>query len=368
MLDHLQHTRLPRDKITAVLFRDGEFGKALRKMNIHVEVIEWSLSRRTRLKDVPAFLKLIILMLQKGAGLVICNTYGDLLMAGPAALFLGVPLIWRSHADVFPYLHLKTMMRNKVLLWFLKHKVGRILSTTNYDRDLIIQSGVPSEKVCTVYNGIDPDQYFQAKSYRETIRKEFNISDQITLVGFVARMVPQKGHGRFFEALSEVTKKVSNVKALIVGDTTLNYDEPEYRDVLKRQVEGLGLEEKLCFTGFREDIPAIMNAIDIFVSASLKEPFGRTTVEAMICGKPVVATRTAGSQEIVLDGVTGILVPIEDTKAMATAILSLVENSEKASSMGRCGRKRAKELYNLSEIVPNMDRHCLELYDAGDSR
>ena len=105
----------------------------------------------------------------------------------------------------------------------------------------------------------------------------------------------------------------------------------------------------MVFTDFRKDIPRIIASLDLLVLTSEKEHFGRVLIEAMACAKPVVATNAGGVPEIVKDGETGILVPPKDSSAMAEAIITLLQDKERARRMGLAGRERVEKMFDIKE-------------------
>ncbi|PIU68061.1 MAG: glycosyltransferase family 1 protein, partial [Armatimonadetes bacterium CG07_land_8_20_14_0_80_40_9] len=153
------------------------------------------------------------------------------------------------------------------------------------------------------------------------------------------------------------TDTQTNIKFLIVGDGPL-------REELKEQSKDLGIEDEVTFTGSRQDIPEIMAALDIFVLTSIKEHFGRVVIEAMACGKPVIATNSGAVPEIVEDKVTGILVPPEDSEKLAEAIIELLEDKEKAKEMGIAGRKRVEELFSIEKHTRQIEEVYLSLLSS----
>ena len=110
------------------------------------------------------------------------------------------------------------------------------------------------------------------------------------------------------------------------------------------------------FLGFQDDVGSLVDRLDVLVHASiLEEPFGRVITEGMLGGKPVVATRGGGVPEIVLDGITGFLVPMADVAEMADAICKLLEDPILREKMGREGRKRASEHFTTNQTVPQLE-------------
>jgi len=133
----------------------------------------------------------------------------------------------------------------------------------------------------------------------------------------------------------------------------------EYRKRLENLRKELGLNENVIFAGNREDIPQILADIDIFVLSSVSEGFGRSAAEAMACAKPVVATKVGGVPEVVDDGITGSLVLPKNPNALAEAIITLLQNKEKAQRMGQAGRKRVEKMFSLQKNI----RQTEEIYE-----
>ena len=111
------------------------------------------------------------------------------------------------------------------------------------------------------------------------------------------------------------------------------------------------LKDRVRLLGYRSDIAELLRAADIFVLASHREGMPRSIIEAMMCGLPVVSTDIRGSREEVVDGKTGLLVPVNDPVSLAAAVNELVANAEKRSSMGTAGRKRALDLYDEKKVI-----------------
>jgi glycosyltransferase involved in cell wall biosynthesis len=186
------------------------------------------------------------------------------------------------------------------------------------------------------------------------------------VIGFVARLIPQKGHLVFFEALAKVVGDFPETRAIVVGDSALNDTEAdEYRRSLRDRVVSLNLANRVIFAGFKNDVAAVMNAIDLFVHASLKEPFGSVIVEAMAAGKPVVASATLGPQEIIDDGVTGLLSPAGDPDALAERMALLLRDKTLARRLGEDGRRYVAQKYDLSETIRLLDGHFLDTLNSG---
>lgn len=165
--------------------------------------------------------------------------------------------------------------------------------------------------------------------------------------GMVARLVEQKGHDDLLEAFAEVRDRLGEGHLVLVGGGPLRLD-------LETRAQERGIESAVSFTGFRWDVPALLDRFDAFVHPSLWEGFGRVFLEAMAARLPVVATEVGAIPEIVADGETGFLCPPEDPHALAEAMVKLVRRPERARRMGKKGFERLREHFSVESMV---DRH-----------
>ena len=171
------------------------------------------------------------------------------------------------------------------------------------------------------------------------LKRQLGFDPEQPLVGIVGRLQRWKGMHVFAEAMATVIQSRPGCQGVIVGGP---HDlEPAYAKWLRERVKALGLDGKVTLVGKQTNVPEWMQAMDIFVHASNREPFGIVVVEAMSLGKPVIATRPGGPEEIIEDQKNGILVPFGDAKAMGDAILSYVSQPELAARIGSAARQRA---------------------------
>jgi glycosyltransferase involved in cell wall biosynthesis len=368
LLEHLTLTRMPRESLSAVLFEHGPFADRIRDLGIAVDEIRWSLATRKPLRWVQtpwANFQLRRHLHSHAAGLVFCNTYNDLLCAGKVARQLNIPVVWRSHADVFPYLPQRNQSEREAIVKIIEHTTRRILTTTYYDRELMLREGIDAEKVHVVPLGVDLASFARRREEGARFRNELGLLPSDFVIGFVARLIPQKGHLVFFEALAKVVGDFPETRAIVVGDSALNDTEAdEYRRSLQDRVASLNLANRVIFTGFKDDVAAVMNAIDLFVHSSLKEPFGSVIVEAMAASKPVIASATLGPREIIDDGVTGLLSPAGDPDALAERMALLLRDKTLARRLGEDGRRYVAQKYDLSETIRLLDGHFLDTLNS----
>jgi glycosyltransferase involved in cell wall biosynthesis len=203
-----------------------------------------------------------------------------------------------------------------------------------------------------VPNGIDLSEY-DALPSREAARAALGLDAGQPVISTIGRLEPWKGQHVFVEAIPAVAAKHPRALFLIVGGAAVN--KPEYETALKERCAELGVADRVVFTGIRKDIPLVLAASDALVLPSAtSEPFGRTVVEAMAAGCPVIATAAGGPLEIVVDGVTGFLVPPNDAQALGAKMHSLLSDPSRAREMGGSGRERAHQRYSLERLVEDM--------------
>lgn len=368
MLEHLTLTRLPRERLSVVLCEHGPFARRIEALGIPTETIPWSLAGRRHVRWLRTRIarhRVRRYLERRRTALVFCNTYDDLQLVGPVARAAGIPVVWRSRADLFPFLSRLPAEGRREVTRFVAETATRIVSTTDYDRDLMIEAGLHKEQVHVVKLGVDCRGYADAEPRGRVLRRELGLSPEVPVLGFVARLVPQKGHDVFFEALARVVARRPRLRALVVGEADKNgRDGDRFTQALHDLVERLGLRSTVLFTGFRDDIPAVMNAVDLFVHASLKEPFGTVIVEAMAAARPVIASDTPGPREIIENGVTGLLTPAGDAGALATAISHLLDAPDVARRLARRGVAHAAANYGLRETITLLDHHFVEVLDG----
>ena len=277
------------------------------------------------------------------------NILGSQLAGILAARMLGVPCVahLRDFEDPRPYTRLYAKL------------IHHHIAISSAIRDNLLELGVPEEKIAIIYDAIDLDEFNEGIDI-EYLRKEFAIERYHKLFGIFGRVKGWKGTKEFILEAAKEVEANPNALAIVVGSQSDGGE--EYYNEVKELTRSLGIEQKVIFTGYRTDIPALMKLMDIIVHSSIApEPFGMVVIEGMAMGKPVVATRGGGPLDIVSDGETGFLVEMGDSKEMAEKIIELLENEPLLSSMGQKGRERvelifckeryAKQIQNIYTII-----------------
>jgi glycosyltransferase involved in cell wall biosynthesis len=203
-----------------------------------------------------------------------------------------------------------------------------------------------ADKITVILNGSVREKYSDSQGSK-ALKKALSLDDGRLILGVTARLVRQKALHDLLYATREILKQRKDVRVLIVGEGPLEKQ-------LKSLTEELQIMENVVFLGFRTDVPAILGMLDIFVMPSAYEGLGLSIVEAMMAGKPVVGTRVSGIEELIVDQRTGILVPPGDPRALAEALLLLMESPQKREEMGQEGKKRAFEFFTIERMTEDL--------------
>lgn len=361
--------RIDKSKyVPLVLFpTDGPLKEKVSSIDCETVVFDmpWWVARRRKsrshlkklLVGMPARVRYIRdLIRREEIGFVYTNTI-VCIDGAIAAKLEGIPHIWHIHEIISANNELKPYVPS-----FMMPVVAGILS----DRLIVPSKAAKKEiewyfsekKVRMIYNGVEIGKFAHANSYHHAnnFREELGIRQNIKIVALVGLFLEIKGQADFVEAARIVCDNYRDVAFVFVGNGNNSY-----RRLVKERVSDLSLKEKVYFVDFRDDIEVVMSAIDILVSASWVESFSKVICEAMSAGKPVVATRCGGPEEIVLDDQTGYLVPINNPKEMAIAIMKLIDNEDVAMEMGQRGRERAQKYFNIDQYVKKIERVFAEI-------
>jgi len=214
-------------------------------------------------------------------------------------------------------------------------------------KSILTADGVPADRIEVVHDGVNVT----------TIDKEpvvdahaaFWLPKGAALVGNVAALAAHKGQRHLVAAAVKVVRELPDTRFLIVG-------EGELRDQLERQIHDLGLDRHVVLTGFRSDVLGLVKSFDLFVMSSITEGLGSAILEAMVCRRPVVATRAGGIPEAVDDEVTGIIVPPHDEDALAAGILRLLRSPALRDQFGLAGRQRVIDAFSVERLVAGTAR------------
>ena len=255
------------------------------------------------------------------------------------AALSGVPLVATVHGKNYFW----EKLRRRLAYQWVSRNATMVAVSENLKQFIVEKVGVDSGHVKVVYNGVDllphcgPDDIDQC-------RKELDLPTGDQIVGVVGNLYPVKGHQYLIAAIPAVLAKCPNTTFIFAGRGQLEGE-------LKEQVHQLGVAPKVRFLGLRQDIPRILAVLHAFVLPSLSEGLSMAILEAMVAGKPVIATDVGGNPELVEDSETGYLVPSQNSQALADRLISLLMNRDRALQFGKVGQLRAQGQFSLRTMV-----------------
>jgi glycosyltransferase involved in cell wall biosynthesis len=217
-----------------------------------------------------------------------------------------------------------------------------IVSNSTAGKKWAQEKGVSDQKVSGRHNGRDFKTYNTANASPE-LRNEFGLGDGPVL-GTVGRLVMRKGHYDLLEALPRIVNEYPNVTLLLVGDG------PE-REGLESRAESLDCRDNVVFAGMRDDIPELLDLMDVFVFPSHYEGLPGALLEAMMAGLPIVATPVDGNKDLINDGITGLFIPPNDSKRITKRILQLLSDPGLQQELGDSASKFAKKEFTIEHMV-----------------
>ncbi len=256
-------------------------------------------------------------------------------------------------------------LEDREILRHLTPQMDRLIAVSRAIQAKLEHEHREGAPVTLIYNGVDLERYAHQEPCC-TLPDEYGFAPGTPIVGTVARLEPEKGHPTLLEAWRIVVDRVPEARLLIVGEGSRRAD-------LEAQARTLGLlgEEctdracvgtrharpgaKVVFTGRREDVPAVVAALDVAVLPSYREAQGITILEAMALGRPVVASNVGGIPEMVEDGRTGLLVPPHDPVALADAIVRLLTDHPFADILARAGHDLVHERFCVERMVAGIE-------------
>lgn len=280
-----------------------------------------------------------------------------------AAKAAGVPVIVHTpHGHAFhDYLGARGSEALKWVERGLARITDRIICLTPAERDDHVRFRIgPAESFEVIHSGVDLDRFRHARVDPVGFRRALGIPPSGPLVVCVARLVAVKGVEYLLEAVPLVRAAVPGATVVFVGDGVL-------RPVMERRAAALVPDGAVVFLGLRSDVPEILQLSDVAVLPSLNEGMGRAAVEALAAGRPVVASRVSGIQDIVVHGETGFLVPPADPRALADAVLRVLATPGLAQTMG-ARAAQSVAAYGIETMIDGIDRLYVQLLTSSGTR
>ena len=342
---------------------EGELVKRVKASGVELIIVPEMRRNINPFLEIVAFIKLLLLMRRLKPDIVHTHSAKAGILGRFAAYLAGVKIIVHTlHGlSFYPY-------QNKAvnILYIAAEKAAsfvttKFISVADAMTAQSLKAGIGKpEMYKTIYSALELDK-FEPKESAFEVKRRLGLENN-KVVGTIARLFPLKGHEYILQIAVRIIRDVPEVKFLFVGDGSLS-------DKLKREVNGRGLADWFMFAGLvpPEQIPSMIQAIDILVHPSLREGLARTIPQSFSLGKPVVSFDVDGARELVINSNppdrqgragTGFLIPApvsekhtkESLDQMSQAIIFLLKNPEQARQMGAAGRKL---------IIPNFDANYM---------
>jgi glycosyltransferase involved in cell wall biosynthesis len=288
---------------------------------------------------------------------VYCNNMMVKPLGAWAAQLTGTPCVF----------HARNLHEQPFKVGFYCHSLARLPAVkcviANSNATAVPYRRAVSNKVKVVHNGIDLTEYRPDGVVRGQLRRAHAIRADEVVIGYTGNLIERKGLVHLIRAAAH-TAVNRRVTFVIVGRVPLG-DSGDYLRRCQALIRELGLEERFIFAGFMPEVKPAVVDFDILVLPSLQEPFGRSIIEAMSLGTPVVASCVGGIPEIIRDSVDGLLVPPGDAEALAAALGRLVDDRALRVSLGQAGQARVRDSFDVEKLSAEMQTILLEVATSG---
>lgn len=231
--------------------------------------------------------------------------------------------------------------------YYICHRACSTVAVADFSRRSLIDKGVDPARVEVIHNGIADIE--RSDLARESLRGEWGIRSGDVLVGIISRFDPVKGISCFVDAFGSVARHNLHVKLVLIGSGPLD-------DALRAQVSSLGCSDRVIFTGFRTDIAACLDAMDIFVLPSLAEAHSIGLLEAMRAGKAIIASDVGGNTESVRHEQEALIVPPADMAGLSAALQRLSNDVTLRILLGQRARERFLSEFTVEQMVTRTAR------------
>lgn len=357
MLNHLARHNPDLVSPLVVCSGEGVLTQRLRAMNIPVQILpinrEREFFRRFSLPHILTLIRLWRWLRQNQIDLIHSYTLETRNYAHAIALLSGLPLFHTSQDTWFGNMFGRAQ-------WKAMNRIPqRVIATSQtVCESLKVGNKLRSDLVALIKPGIDLE-YFRPMQANQAIRSEFHIPANSPIVGAMGRLSSVKGWDIFLEVARRIHKIRPDVHFLVVGGAVLADD--NYADTIAIKINSLALNQVVHLTGFRDDTPHIISAMQVLVSTSPKESFGLVLAEAGACAKPTVSVRNGGAQEIIIPERTGLLAEVGNIEDITSKVLTLLNDPTRCLVMGEAARRHIEMHFDIRHMVSQIEREYLDV-------
>jgi len=347
LVEFLTHLNRSAFRPVVISPSEGPLTEKLRSIGVATRVVRFGNWRKV--KNWPfiprAVHKIINIGREESASLWHCNEFWAFPYAYWSAKKLKIPTICHFRCSRKP----RQLPPRKLKNYYV-HKADQIIAVSKYQKTLFNQIREVDSKFTVIPNGVDIDRFSAAN--RMIFRDEVGINCNDFLVGMVGPVCEHKGVEEFLRAASLVIPEFDNLKFVVVGPEKSK----AFLSRMSNLADSLNLNSHLSFTGFRSDISNIMAGLDLLVTPSRVEAFGRVLIEAMAAKTPVVASNVGGIPEIVSSSDYGVLVQPRNISEFAETITKLLKNKEERQTISEKALQHVKLHYTIQHHTRQIEQ------------
>ena len=250
--------------------------------------------------------------------------------------------------------HLRDIIKlNKTAVSDLNRNAG-LIAVSQATKQFHVKQGMSSDKVRVIYNGVNAER-FRPTPATGTLKQELGLGDSAVLLANIGQICLRKGQTLLARAAVSLAEEFPEAHYLFIGQRHSQKQESvAYENAIHLIFRQARMEDRLFCLGFREDVPAILNEVDLLVHTAHQEPLGRVLLEAAFCGQAIVATDVGGTPEILADQVSALLVRPDDLDALTAAIRQMLTDRQLRSRLGQQARTHAVEKFSLPTATANL--------------
>jgi glycosyltransferase involved in cell wall biosynthesis len=356
-----EQKRLGHDVVAILPSLDGTIARALQRDGIpsYAASTDLLFAARSPMRKLAGLVHLIRLLRELRPDVVHSHIFGSVFTARIASWLADVPAHFAGNvhpgsleSDVLRALEIGTAFCD-----------AKTIASCTYTRELYVQHGVAEEQVAMVHYAVDQNAHDPALTNGVRVRRELGLGDDTPVIGKVAYFYPpsksvlpgrgSKGHDVLLRAVPLVLEQIPAAKFVLVGRGYGNGG-AQYEQELKDLATHLGVGDAVLFAGERADVPDVLAALDVSVHCSLIDNLGGT-VESLLMERPMVVSAIRGFADTIVHEETGLVVPTDDPRALADAIVRLLRDRDLARRLGIAGRQRMLGGFTLAHTVAGME-------------
>lgn len=295
---------------------------ALRARMKGIEVVD---SRPRSELDLRAAWKLRGMLSRADVNVVHAHTAHAVTLGAFAVLGSRIPLVASRRVDFH--------LRSRLSRWKYR-RAARVIAVSEAVKRVLVADGLAERQIDVVHDGTDT-QRLPSPASRESLR-QLGIPPGAPLIVQVAQLVGHKDPVNFVRAMRVVIDSLPSAQGLLVGEGPL-------RAAATAEARALGIDDRVHFAGYRDDADSLLAAADVVTLSSREEGMGSVLLDCLVFGRPVAATKAGGIPEVVVDGDTGLLAPVEDPRQLGQAIVRLLGDPSLRQRMSQAALRRAAE-------------------------